>query len=110
MNEGFTTVREFDSAMEGLREDIHRLDKKFDQWIATKAEEAHMLGELCGKIDGLFDRVERAERDSQDNKALVLDLRKDMDRNNAGRLKWWGQFLLIAVSVGMTWIAGRLVK
>lgn len=110
MNESFTTVREFDGAMESLREDIHRLDKKFDQLIATKAEEARMLGEFCGKIDGLFDRVKRAERDSQENKSLILDLRKDMERNNAGRLKWWGQFLLVAVSVGMTWIAGRLVK
>lgn len=110
MAEPYVSVREFDGAMESLREDIHRLDKKFDQLIATKADEARRIGEFCGQIGALLDRVKRAETDSQENRTLITSLRRDMEKQDQGRLKWWGQFVLVAVSVGMTWIAGRLVK
>ena len=110
MTEPYVSVREFDGAMESLREDIHRLDKKFDQLIATKADEARRIGEFCGQIGALLDRVKRAETDSQENRALITGLRRDMEKHDQGRLKWWGQFVLVAVSVGMTWIASRLVK
>ena len=110
MTEPYVSVREFDGAMESLREDIHRLDKKFDQLIATKADEARRIGEFCGQIGALLDRVKRAETDSKENRTLITSLRRDMEKQDQGRLKWWGQFVLVAVSVGMTWIAGRLVK
>ena len=110
MADGFITTREFDGAMESLREDIHRLDAKFDQLIATKADESRRIGEFCGQIGALLDRVKRAETDSQENRALITGLRSDMEKQDQGRLKWWGQFVLVAVSVGMTWLASRLVK
>ena len=110
MTEPYVSVREFDGAMESLREDIHRLDKKFDQLIATKADEARRIGEFCGQIGALLDRIKRAETDSQENRTLITSLRRDMEKQDQGRLKWWGQFVLVAVSVGMTWIASRLVK
>ena len=110
MTEPYVSVREFDGAMESLREDIHRLDKKFDQLIATKVDEARQIGEFCGQIEALLNRVERAETDSQENRTLISSLRRDMEKQDQGRLKWWGQFLLVAASVGMTWVASRLVK
>ena len=110
MTEPCVSVREFDGAMESLREDIHRLDKKFDQLIATKADEARRIGEFCGQIGAILDRVKRAETDSQENRELITGLRRDMEKQDQGRLKWWGQFVLVAVSVGMTWLASRLVK
>ena len=110
MTEPYVSVREFDGAMESLREDIHRLDAKFDQLIATKSDESRRIGEFCGQIGALLDRVKRAETDSQENRALITGLRRDMEKQDQGRLKWWGQFVLVAVSVGMTWLASRLVK
>lgn len=110
MTEPYVSVREFDGAMESLREDIHRLDAKFDQLIATKSDESRRIGEFCGQTGALLDRVKRAETDSQENRALITGLRRDIGKQDQGRLKWWGQFVLVAVSVGMTWLTSRLVK
>lgn len=110
MTEPFVSVREFDGAMNSLREDFRRVESKCDQIIAAKAEEARQIGEFCGRMDSILAQVKRAEKDSQENRGLIADIRKDMERQDQGRLKWWGQFLLVAASVGMTWLATRLVK
>lgn len=110
MTDAFITEREFNGFSRAVNDNFSRIadqlsqmTAKLDTLVNSRVEEARVIGEISGAIRSINDRLERQEGE--------ISKLWDRDKTHSdGKLKWWSQFILVAIAAVLGGLISRWLK
>lgn len=126
MTESHVNIRE----VQALSDSLSALGGKLDDLLVKSNEEARQMGELNATVKAINERLERMEKDNdrerdrldretQRNREQLEEAKKEtkaqidnlyrMHRENAdGKLKWWGQVILVVIAAAIGAVLSKM--
>lgn len=115
MPDDFVAVREFDSFVISVRNDFKSLSEqlsqvgtKIDALMATRIDEARLIGEMTGSIGSIKERIDRHEAEHTGIVADIDSLRTEHEEALKNKLSlFWQLVVLISAGVATSFFLRR---